>query len=292
MKTYTLLLFLTHLIFCNAQDFVGKDAYLYLNATVKPNEASSEGMKQYMYKNFYLQFDTVTAVLTKDYIGKKKSPFKPFQTGEYASTSVSEYAKLVGIEFKVVGVYEEKSQYEFDKGRKYVLVLKNDALGTLYYEYDTKYKHDLEFTVVDGLTYPEGYWCNKFTVNKDKFEDKTTYYSPKESGFIIIKVISKEYIRYYLSVEVGGSTATIDGKGLFLLFDDGTKITKENAAIDVKVGNSGGFIYSAFVDLTAQDLEMLKTKQLTDHRLYIYDGTVNKESASLIQEYIKCVMMK
>ena len=275
----------------NAQDFVGKDAALYLNTTVKPVEIS-EQLQEYAYKNFYLQFDTVTKALTKDYIGKKKAPFKPFQVGEYASTSVSDYSKLVGMEFKVMGVYEENPKYDFDKGRHYVFALKNDALGTIYYEYDTRYKHNLELTTVGGLKFPEGYWCNKFTVNKDKFEDKTSYYSPQESGFSVIKIISKDITTYYLRVEEGGSTANVDGKGLFLLFEDGTKLNKDKAKIDVKVGNNGGFIYSAFVELTMEDLEILKSKKLTDNRLYIYDGSVKAESASLIQEYVKCLLAK
>ena len=291
MKKYIFILYVfSKLLNSNAQDFVGKDVNLYLNTTVKPSEASSEGIKQYMYKNFYLQFDTVSKVLTKDYIGKKRTPFKPFQTGEYASTSVSEYSKLFGMEFKVIGVYEETPKYDFNKGQYFVLALKNDQLGTVYYEYDSEYKHNLEIKVVGGLKFPEGYWCDKFTVNKDKFEDKTSYYSPQESGFTVIKIVSNGTTNYYLRVEEVGSTANVGGKGLYLLFNDGTKINKENVQIDAKVGNKGWYIYSAFVELTNQDLEILKTRKLTDNRLYIYDGTVNSESATLIQEYIKCLL--
>lgn len=276
------------LISLRAQDFVGKDANLYLNATVKPVEIS-ENLQKYAYKNFYLQFDTVTKVLTKEPIGKKKADFKPFQAG-VSYSPVSDYSKLVGVEFKVIGVYEETVKYDFDKGKYYVFALKNDALGIIYYEYDTKYKHNLELTAVGGLKFPKGYWCSKFTIIKDKFEDKTSYYSPQESGFSLIKIIARGITKYYLSVEEGGSTATVDGKGLFLLFDDGTKLNKENAKIDVKVGDKGRFIYSAFIELTNEDLVILKTKKITDNRLYIYDGTVNLESANLIQEYVKCIL--
>lgn len=290
MKKYifTLLTF-SVFISLSAQDFVGMDADLYLNATVKPVEIS-EQLQRYAYKNFYLQFDTVTKVLTKPE-GKKSAKFKPFQTGQQYLQK-SEYSKLVGMEFKVTGVYEETAKYDFDKGMYYVFALTNDALGTIYYEYDTRYKHDLELTAVGGLKFPEGYWCNKFTVTKDKFEDKTSYYSPQESGFSVVKIVSNGITKYYLSVEEGGSTANANGKGLFLLFDDGTKINKENTNIDVKVGNKGEFIYSAFIELTNEDLEILKTKKITDNRLYIYDGTVNLESANLIQEFVKCILTK
>jgi hypothetical protein len=290
MKKYifTLLTF-SVFISLSAQDFVGMDADLYLNATVKPVEIS-EQLQRYAYKNFYLQFDTVTKVLTKPE-GKKSAKFKPFQTGQQYLQK-SEYSKLVGMEFMVTGVYEETAKYDFDKGMYYVFALTNDALGTIYYEYDTRYKHDLELTAVGGLKFPEGYWCNKFTVTKDKFEDKTSYYSPQESGFSVVKIVSNGITKYYLSVEEGGSTANANGKGLFLLFDDGTKINKENTNIDVKVGNKGEFIYSAFIELTNEDLEILKTKKITDNRLYIYDGTVNLESANLIQEFVKCILTK
>jgi hypothetical protein len=274
-----------------AQDFVGKDVKLYLNSTIKPKEISEKSQK-YAYKNFYLQFDTISKVLTKDAIGKKKKDFKPFQTGEYASTSVSEYSKLVGIEFKVTGVYEETPQFDFDKGKFYVLALFNQELGTIYYKYDTRYKHNIEFEVVGQLEFPEGYWCGKFIVKNDLFEDKTSFYSPKESGFTLIKIVKNGTINYYLSVDEKGSTANVDGKGLFLLFNDGTKITKSDAKIDVSISDRGGFIYTAFVELTLEELETLKTKTITANRLYIYDGTVGPESAKLLQEYAKCLEVK
>jgi hypothetical protein len=289
MKKYifTLLTF-SAFISINSQDFVGKDAHLYLNATVKPIE-KSQTLQKYAYKNFYLQFDTVSKILTKESIGKNKQEFKPFQAGEPYSP-VSDYSKLVGMEFKVVGVYEETAKYDFEKGQYFVLVLKNDALGTIFYEYDSKFEHNLELTTVGGIKFPEGYWCSKLTIINDKFEDKTSYYSPQESGFIVIKVISNGVPKYYLDVEEGGSTVNVNGKGLYLLFDDGSKINKENAEINVKVGNKyTPYIYSAFIELTNEDLNILKTKKITDNRLYIYDGTVDSESAILIQEFVKCI---
>jgi hypothetical protein len=291
MKKY-IFTFLTFFAFISlkAQDFVGKDANLYLNATVKPIEIR-EILQEYAYKNFYLNFDTATKVLTKERIGKRNSNIKPFQTG-VSYNPVSDYSKLVGMEFKVIGVYEEAAKYDFEKGRYYVFALENDALGTIYYEYDTEFKHNLELTVVGGLKFPEDYWCNKFTIHKDKFEDKTSYYSPQESGFSVIKIVSNGITKYYLKVEAGGSTPKIDGKGLYLLFDDGSKINKRNEEIDLDVGNNGGYIYSAFTNLSNEDLEILKTKKLTDKRLYIYDGIVEPESANIIQEYIKCVLME
>jgi hypothetical protein len=289
MKKYTLVLFTTFLLICGScQDFVGKDAKLYLNAIVRPKEID-EYQQKYAYKNFYLQFDTTTKVLTKKPIDKKGVHFKPFQVGESYSPK-SDYSKLVGVEFKVIGVYEKAPEFDFDSGTHFVLALKNENLGIIYYEYDTRYKHDLEITLVSGLNYPDNYWCNKFTISKDKFEDKISYFSPQTSGVTVIKVVSKNISKYYLSIEEYGETANVDGKGLYLLFDDGSKIIRENVDIDVNVGRNGGFLYSAIIELSSDELNLLKSNKLTDNRLYIYDGKVDNESANLIQEYIKCIL--
>ncbi len=288
MSKYTLSFLITFLLStCYAQNFVGKDAFLYKNAIVKPSETSSEGLKQFMYKNFYLQFDTTSKVLTKNYIGKKKTQYKPFQKGEYPS--YSEYTQLVGKEFKVIAVYEEAPKYEFDKGQYYVFELKNDVIGTVYYEYDTRFEGSFELTVVGKLNFPEGYWCNKFTIVKDKFKDKTSYYSPEESGFTFIKIIENGITDYYVSVELGSSTLNINGVGLHLLFEDGTKISKAGD-VDVKVGDSGRYIYSAFIKLVDQDLEILRAKKITDIRLHIFDEEIQEGSAIKIIEYVKCLI--
>lgn len=268
-----------------SQDFVGKDAYLFKGATVKPVEASSEGLKEYMYKNFYLHFDTVTKLLTKDYIGKKKLPFKPFQTGEYASTSVSQYDKLLGQEYKVIGVYNEANEYDKDK---FVLAL-NNAAGTIYYEYDPRYKHDLELAVIGGLNFPAGYFCTKLTTTVDKFTKKTSIYSPEEGGVTFIKNIEGTDTTVYLSVSNYGTTVVVDGKGLIVLFEDGTKFEKPNVGIDVKVADKGGFNYRAFLKITKEELALFASKKVTDTRLYIYDRTLQPDATKLILQYAKCM---
>ncbi len=271
-----------------AQDFVGKDVNLYLNTTVKPTEASSEGLKQYMYKNFFVQFDEVTKILTEDYIGKKKLPFKPYQIGEYASTSVSEYSKMVGTEYKVVAIYDLTEKYEFNKGRFFVFALTN-LTGTIYYKYDSKYEHNLELTVVGGLTYPEGYFCSKIEKEVDKFEDKISFYSPTAGGISLIKSINKGIETYFVEFETNGETANVSKKGLFVLFSDGTKWAKEDADINVKVTDDARYMYSAFVEVKKEDIEIFKTHIITDNRLYIYDRVIKVDDAKQVQEYFKCI---
>ena len=274
----------------SAQNFFGKDVNLYLNATVKPVE-KSQLFQSGGYANFYVKYDSITKTLTKERIGKKKTDFKPFQTGEGFSAK-SDYAQMFGMEFKVTAIYEPLAKFESSKGKYFVLELKNETLGTIYYEYDSHYKSSMELDIVGDISYPEGYWCNKFTVKEDKFESRKSSYSPKCDGLSISEITEEGIVSYYLRVEQGGSTLNVDGTGLFLLFSDGTKWTKPNEKIDVGVGDNGNYIYSAFVSLTLEDLKIFSSKIITDNRLYIYDGTISTEAAKEFQEYVKCLITK
>jgi hypothetical protein len=271
----------------NGKDFVGKYADLYLNATVKPIEIS-EKLQIYSYKNFYLQFDTVGKVLTKKPIDNKKSDFKPFQTGESYSP-ISDYSKLVGMEFKVTNVYEESGQY----GRSYVLALKNELLGTIYYEYNTRYSSDLELSVVGSLQYPEGYWCNKLESKKDEFTGEISIKNPytSNSAEYIYKIINKSDTTFYLSLKASGSTVSVDGKGVIILFENGLKLEKPDEKIDVKVGKND-YDYSCFIELSKEDLQVLRKNKITKYRLYIYDTNVSSFGAESLVGFINCIIDK
>jgi hypothetical protein len=93
----------------------------------------------------------------------------------------------------------------------------------------------------------------------------------------------------FLSVKVNGSTVNVSKKGLNLLFEDGTKLTKADANIDTKVSSGSGYIYSAFIQLTEAEIKLLTEKNITDTRVYIYDGTVDEDSAKKIRAYLKCL---
>ena len=74
-----------------------------------------------------------------------------------------------------------------------------------------------------------------------------------------------------------------------ILFEDGTKLTKPQEKIDTKTSSGRGYIYSAFIQLSQSEIKLLTEKNITDTRLYIYDGKVDKDSAKKIREYLKCL---
>jgi hypothetical protein len=264
------------------QSFPGDNPELLLNKTVKPKEIS-ESLQKYSYKNFFLEFNKEKKQFTKN---EKKN--KPFPLGPSYSL-VSDYSKLVGKEFKVIAIYEIVPKYSFSN-KEYAIEIENDEIGTIFYKYNPEYEHSFELEVVGGLDYPEGYFCKKIEHKVDKFENKETFFTPTENGISFIKTIENGKSNIYLSVRVNGSTLNVNEKGLFILFSDGTKISKPAAKIDVDVSSGSGYVYSAFINLTQEEMNLLTKKSITDTKLYIYEGTVDNESAVKIKEYLKCLM--
>lgn len=262
-----------------SQSFPGEDVQLFLNVKVKPKEID-KSLQEYHYKNFYKVFSG------KEFLKKKKN--KPFATGK-SHSPLSDYESLRNKEFIVKKIEEIPPKYSFSS-KEYALELFNEELGTIYYEYDPRYEHDLELEVVGGLKLPDDFYCKKMEVKKDKFEDKTTTYTPYSSGISFMKVASNGQKSIYLSINETGSTVLVNKKGLYLLLENDKKISRPETKIDVKVNKSGsGYIYNAFIRLTDEEIELLKENRITDNRLYIFDGTVKKDSADKIIGFLKCL---
>lgn len=124
--------------------------------------------------------------------------------------------------------------------------------------------------------------CSSFLQKeKDKFSDQTTIYTPITDPIVINKIIMKDVVYYYLSIEVAGSTVTVGRKGVYILFEDGTKFSKPGEEIDTKVNQSGsGYLYTCFVELKKSEVEIFTKKKITDVKLYIYDREIDNSIAS------------
>jgi hypothetical protein len=162
------------------QSFPENNPELLLNKIVKPKEIS-ESLQKYAYKNFYLEFDIEKKQFTKD---DKKN--KPFASGPSYSV-ISDYSKLVGKEFKVLEIYEIIPKYSSSR-KEFAVELENAEIGKIFYKYDPKYEHSFELEVVGGLDYPEDFFCSKIDSQKDKFEDKETFFTPTENGISFIYI--------------------------------------------------------------------------------------------------------
>ena len=262
-----------------SQNYPEKNPELLVNHIVKP-KVIAEVLQQYAYKNFYLEFDKEK----KQIIDETK---KPFATGPSYSLK-SDYSKLVGKEFKVIQVYPITPKFSFST-EKFAVEMENPEIGKVFYQYDAKYEHDFELEVVGGITYPEGFLCSKVQYQKDKFENKETYFTPTEDGISFMKVVENGKKTIYLSIDVYGSTLNVGEKGINILFENGKKFSKPEAKIDTDVRSGSGYTYSGFIALTPTEIKTFSENNITDTRLYIYDSTVDNESAKKIKEYLNCL---
>ncbi len=276
----TILLLITVLIsgISFGQNFPAESVDLLLNKTVKPITLE-ESMQRYAYKNFYAKFDTVTKKLEKYKKGHRAFP---------SGTSQSDYNKLVGKEFKVVKIYDQTPTLSSDAGRYFVLELQNEELGTVYYDYDSKYDFSFELEIVGGLELPEGFYCKDIETTTDKFSGETSASSNYSDGIRFIKTTKDGVSKIYMAMNQPGATLNVGKKGLILLLENGKKIERPNADIDAKVNTSGkNYVYSAFIELTKAEIELLIENPITDKRLYIYDGEI--KNGAKLSEYLKCL---
>lgn len=283
MKKFILIAIISslNLIISFGQSFPGNSPEMLINKTVKPKDVE-ESLQEYFYKNFYIEFDKEKKQFAKD-----EWDNTPFPTKERSTTS--KYSQLVGKEFNVIAVYEIIPKNSYDDEKTYALELKNEEIGTLFYKYDPSYIFNYELEVIGGLDYPKGFFCDDIDYEKDKFEKIERFYTPRKDGINFLKTIENEKTSIYMTVRTHGAGLTVEGKGLYLLFEDGTKISKPNEIIDVDIAING-YVYEAFFVLTKNDIKLLTEKTMTDKRLVVYDGTVDKDSAAILKEYLKCLV--
>lgn len=262
------------------QNFPAESVELLLGKTVKPL-ILKESAQSYAYKNFYSKFDTIT---------KKLEKYKKSHRAFPSRATQSDYKKLVGKEFNVVKIYEQKTILSSSDGRYSVLKLQSNDLGIVYYNYDSKYDFNFELEVVGGLELPEGFYCKDIETTTDKFNGDTTSRSSYSEGISFIKVTKGGTSNIYLAINETGATLNVGKKGLTLLLKNGKKINRPNAKIDTKVNSSGGYIYSAFIELTEEEIELIIKNHITDDRLYVYDGEI--KNGEKLSEYLKCLTNK
>ena len=185
----------------------------------------------------------------------------------------------------------------FDKTINYssinpILVLKDLHNGEIiFYKYNKDISIEFPF-LTSKIIYPNNFFCSKIEKEIDEFTNEIKFSTPSLSdGEIspvsILKIISKGKTIYYLSLRTQGSTININKTGVIILFQDGTKWSKD-AKIDADVGRNG-FDYSAFITLNPNDLAIFSTKKIKKFRLYIYDQEISPRNAELFKYYVDCI---
>ena len=105
----------------------------------------------------------------------------------------------------------------------------------------------------------------------------------------IIKTINRNNVAYYLDLSTQGSSVFVGWKGAIILFNDGTKMKKPNAEIDIEVSDYG-YRYATSIPLTQADLKVLSSKNIDKFRLNIFDAAVNSKEAELFRFYTRNIV--
>lgn len=87
----------------------------------------------------------------------------------------------------------------------------------------------------------------------------------------MLKYIKDGAVTYFLSLSAIGSTLNVSEKGVIVLFTDGTKWHREDEEIDTDSHSGDGWLYSAFIRISEEDLKTFASKKINKFRLYIYD---------------------
>jgi hypothetical protein len=197
---------------------------------------------------------------------------------------------LVDKVFTVVSITPYTSIIET---KKFKIKLSNPETGEIYYDYDPQFEHLWKFQFVGDFTLPKDFYCRKIEIKGDKFTGDTTFMTPAASGFSFIKVKKGNSSTIYLRKNEPGSTLNVGKKGVILLLQNNKRIEKPNEELDVKASSYGsGWVYTAFFELSDTDIKLLTENEITDSRLYIYDGAVREGDGKEIIEYLKCLLDK
>ncbi|HEY1192616.1 hypothetical protein [Flavobacterium sp.] len=285
MKQFFSLLSLILCLTSNAQKFednyLGKDYLLYKGASFKlKDDASVYGFSHAFYSDLkYCQSSYDKNVIY---------PSKEF----YFNTAKDSLLNRVFIVQNIVdknGNTLDNSLYE-----KPIFVLK-DSLSKqiIFYKYNVKSEHDFCFNT-SKITYDESVFCAKLEREVDDFTDEIKISSPLMISGSLSPIMIYKYLKkgkpplYYLSLKTSGSTLTVNGKGVIVLFDDGTKWLKPQNKVDIDA-TSNGYMYSSFIPLSTTDLATFTTKKIKKIRLYIYDGSVVPSDADKFTLFVKCL---
>jgi len=245
------------------KSFVGKDLDLlkgkYL--IVLPKE---EILQRHGYDYFYTSEEMKRSDLYKNTNGYSGSNYADVANKKFLLTDFKKVDKVLG---------------------DYILSLKDEEGNAVYYLYDSKSVTRFPFKTEEPLVFPEEFYCSKIDVQKDKFTNKTTQYSPLLEPVSFVKEGGM-----FMSLTTYGGTPVVDGTGAVILLTNGQKINKK-VKIDVNVDSSGKYKYTAFFPLTQNDISLLTKHAIDDFKLYIFENA-RLLNGDAYKEYLKCMIKK
>jgi hypothetical protein len=186
--------------------------------------------------------------------------------------------------FKIDSIFDFESTGFHNKIFRLVDVQNNNIV---YYNYNTEYEFE-HFLLTEPLGLKDSDFVNDIEREKDDFTGEVKITTPYGNQVgTLYKYINKKNTMYYLSLEIG-SSGIHRGRGVHILFTDGTKWSRPNEVVDVDYRS--GFVNNVFIRITQSDLQIFKTKTIKKYRLYIHDQDVDRGEADKFKIYSSLIV--
>lgn len=138
----------------------------------------------------------------------------------------------------------------------------------------------------------ESNWCSKIVRTVDDFTDEVEIRTPIYVNPRIIKYITTNGVAsYYLYLSLDDSYCTAGGKGLIILFKDGTKFTRPNIEVDLNYYSGDKFTYSVFVPISQSEVKMFSQKEISKFKMYIFERSFSDKEIEAFKEFANCILI-
>lgn len=187
------------------------------------------------------------------------------------------YNSIAGKRFEVVGVKERTPHSILGRVYEYELREVNGQTPNLFYlgyEY-SPISFELEIEEFKPSSLEENIGCIEYKVEEDRIDkSKTTRTSPFSIGLGLVKVEREGETTIYLTVGVYGQTLNVGEMGVSLLLSNGDvyELPEEEVDVDANsLNDEADWIYSSFIRLKPEDIELFSHNPIISAKLYIYD---------------------
>lgn len=136
--------------------------------------------------------------------------------------------------------------------------------------------------------------CKGIKVEKDEFTDQVTISTPitKSTAYLPIsftRMPSKEGDILFAMFITKAYSFDVGKKGLYVIFEDGSKWIREDVEVRYKRSNNG---YHVMATLALGEIEIieLQGKKVKKFKLYIHEKDVSPKDAEEFRNNVSCVM--
>lgn len=136
--------------------------------------------------------------------------------------------------------------------------------------------------------------CDGISKKVDEFDGKITFRADVtplygENLISYMKIKRSDDVKYYLSIYIRESDI-YTGTGVYLILGNGEKIVKPNEKVDYTL-ISNHFYTRALIQLTDDDIKLLKESGLKKFKIYISTGELSDILSEKSKALINCLII-